>query len=102
MSVGWYIIRRMSNNYDDGWAINHGLYQSLREPTQAFIQWKGTDVCMDLHCPKCKHHNHYDGDFAYEVQCAGCGQVFEMKSLVEFRPVDKATRGTPLQSELDD
>lgn len=51
----------------------------------AFIQWKGTNVCMDLHCPKCQHHNHYDTDFAYHVQCAKCKTIFEMSSFVRFR-----------------
>lgn len=30
----------------------------------AFIQWKGTDVCMDFHC-ECGVHMHFDGDFAF-------------------------------------
>jgi hypothetical protein len=56
-------------------------------PGMAFIQWKGTDVCMDLHCTVCQHHNHYDTDFAYFVQCAKCKTVFEMNCFVQFRPM---------------
>ncbi len=39
-------------------------------PTEAggWIQWKGTDVCIDLHCV-CGNNGHVDGDFMYEVQC---------------------------------
>lgn len=51
---------------------------------EAFIQWKGTDVCMDLHCPKCKTHNHYDGFFAYVVECSGCQTQYLMRPHAEF------------------
>ena len=44
---------------------------------QAFIQWKGTDVCLDLQCT-CGEHWHFDGDFAYVLQCPTCGAKWEM------------------------
>lgn len=50
--------------------------------TDGFIQWKGTDVCMDLHC-ECGFHNHYDGYFAYEVKCRGCGNIYALSPNVE-------------------
>ncbi len=43
----------------------------------SFIQWKGTDVCMDFHC-ECGAHCHFDGGFAYTVQCPHCDTVWEM------------------------
>lgn len=76
-------------------------------PGRAFIQWKGTDVCMDLHCPKCEHHNHYDGMFCYFVQCAKCRTVFEMNCFVAFRPMlakdaNNYSAKHPKQSETDE
>ena len=56
---------------------------------EAFIQWKGTDVCMDLHCPKCGYHNHYDGMFAYVVKCAKCNALWEMSCFVTFKPAER-------------
>lgn len=49
------------------------------EPEQphAFIQWKGTDVCMDFHC-ECGAQCHFDGYFAYTVKCPHCSTVWEM------------------------
>lgn len=67
----------------------------------AFIQWKGTDVCMDLHCTVCQHHNHYDTDFAYYVQCAKCKTVFEMCNYVRFRVADPKDAFNPKQSNFD-
>ena len=43
----------------------------------AFVQWKGTDVCMDFHCD-CGAHCHFDGMFAYAVKCQHCGAEWEM------------------------
>src|SRR5688572_8750147 len=36
-----------------------------------WIQCKGTDVCIDLHC-KCGHHGHFDGEFFYYFECPKC------------------------------
>ena len=43
----------------------------------AFIQWKGTDVCMDFHC-ECGEHHHIDAMFVYNVKCHKCGVVWEI------------------------
>jgi hypothetical protein len=49
----------------------------------AFIQWKGTDVCLDFYCP-CGQQSHYDGDFAYAVQCPVCDREFAMPHTVQM------------------
>ncbi len=48
-----------------------------------WIQWKGTDVCMDIHC-KCGQHSHYDGDFLYHVQCPACKTVYMCNGHIEL------------------
>lgn len=55
----------------------------------AFIQWKGTDVCLDFHCYKCDHFGHFDGDFAYFLRCGRCGQVYSMPSTVALKAVSE-------------
>ena len=40
-----------------------------------WIQWKGTDVCMDFHC-SCGHHGHVDAEFAYFVRCSACKKLW--------------------------
>lgn len=52
-----------------------------------FIQWKGTEVCLDFYCP-CGIRSHGDGEFAYHVRCPGCDDVFEMGTQVIARRVD--------------
>lgn len=66
----------------------------------AFIQWKGTDVCMDFHC-ECGQHYHIDAEFAYTVKCVKCEAVWEMPSHVYPRRVT-SYRGTPIETEIDE
>lgn len=49
----------------------------------AWVQWKGTDACMDLHCP-CGTHSHLDAMFAYYVSCPVCGAVYFVNGHVEL------------------
>lgn len=39
------------------------------------IQWKGTDVCMDVHC-KCGAITHVDGEGVLYVSCESCGTEY--------------------------
>lgn len=52
----------------------------------ASIQWKGTDVCMDIHC-SCGQHSHIDEEFVYHVQCPSCGKVYMCNSHIELIPL---------------
>jgi hypothetical protein len=45
--------------------------------TQTFLQWKGTDVCLDFYC-KCGNTFHLDEYFAYYIKCLACGRVYKM------------------------
>jgi hypothetical protein len=49
----------------------------------AWIQWKGTNVCMDIHC-KCGEMTHVDNDFAYHVKCCKCGTVYFCNGNIEL------------------
>ena len=51
------------------------------------VQWKGTDVCIDIHCA-CGESSHYDGDFMYFFKCPYCGRVYEVNGHVELIPID--------------
>lgn len=44
-------------------------------PARGWIQWKGTDVCMDMVCT-CGASGHFDGDFCYYVSCRFCGRQY--------------------------
>lgn len=48
-----------------------------------WIQWKGTDVCMDVHCV-CGYSGHIDEDFAYFIKCPSCGRYYEVSGFVKL------------------
>lgn len=60
--------------------------KSVKSP-RVFIQWKGTDVCLDFHC-KCGEHHHVDAAFVYGLKCGSCGQVYTMPTTIALKPVD--------------
>jgi hypothetical protein len=48
-----------------------------------WIQWKGTDACIDLHCA-CGHHCHLDEEFLYAWQCHQCGRKYLLDCHVQL------------------
>ena len=42
---------------------------------KVFVQWKGSDVCLDFSC-SCGWRGHVDADFAYAVRCQACERVW--------------------------
>jgi hypothetical protein len=52
-----------------------------------WIQWKGTEVCMDIHC-KCGKMTHIDADFAYNVKCVYCGRIYACDPYVKLTELD--------------
>lgn len=70
-----------------------------------FMQWKGTDVCLDLHCP-CGAHCHLDGFFAYTIECGGCGAVWKLPDFiiperVENPEDDRAVLASPIKDDVN-
>jgi len=51
-----------------------------------WIQWKGTNVCIDLHCP-CGAHDHIDAGFAYFYRCSGCGRGYALGQTIKLIPL---------------
>lgn len=59
------------------------------EPPCGWIQWKGTNVCMDVRC-ECGALGHVDAEFAYHVECSACGRVYAVGAYVKLVPVTRA------------
>lgn len=68
-------------------------YRDLPRPS-GFIQWKGTDVCLDCFCV-CGGSFHIDADFCYAVKCPHCGIRLEVSASIELRaiPADEVWDG---------
>ena len=48
-----------------------------------WVQWKGTNVCMDIHCG-CGYHGHVDADFFYFYRCPKCSKLFAVGQVVNM------------------
>ncbi len=70
------------------------------EPANAFIQWKGTDVCFDFYC-ECGGQGHFDGYFAAQLRCGNCGAIWVMPFTVYPVKVPEALTSTSRPVDLD-
>ena len=52
-----------------------------------YIQYKGTDICIDL-CCECGWNDHYDGYFCYGFTCPKCGQSYTLPDELNFTKVE--------------
>jgi len=59
------------------------LQETYKNKPHGWIQWKGTNVCMDVHC-KCGYHSHIDVDFAYAVECPNCQTIYMTNGHIEL------------------
>ncbi len=55
----------------------------VKQGAHGWIQWKGTAVCMDVHCT-CGEHTHIDDEFAYFVRCGACGKTWQCNPNIEL------------------
>jgi len=69
---------KKAKNSNEAWEVQH-----IPEGSHGWIQWKGTDVCMDCYC-KCGQHFHIDSTFAYYVKCPTCKAVYFCNGHIEL------------------
>jgi hypothetical protein len=70
---------KVAKNSKAAWDIQ----EKYQGKPHGWIQWKGTDVCMEVHC-HCGAHCHIDADFAYHVKCMACGTVYMCNGHIEL------------------
>ena len=57
--------------------------------SHGWIQWKGTQVCADLHC-ECGYHGHIDESFFYFYECFGCKKIFAVGQNIKLIPLTES------------
>lgn len=72
-------------------------HQRIPSGAHGWIQWKGTRVCMDVHCI-CGAHMHIDEEFCYFLHCPYCDRVYIVGSYVQLMEVADKTREDALAS----
>jgi len=69
------------------------------------LQWKGTDVCMDVLCV-CGELSHFDGDYCFFIKCPKCGRIYYCNPHIEFIELEKEPEAdfyyTYVQQALDE
>lgn len=73
---------------DDAW----NMQNAFEGVPHGWIQWKGTDVCMDVHC-KCGAHLHFDCSFAYHIKCNICHAVYFCSGYIELIELEEEPDG---------
>ncbi len=84
----------MSYKHDDIHRNGGLLFEKVPDSdAEMFIQWKGTDVCMDFACGQCGADQHIDDDFTYFIRCPQCGAVYalgtQVRAFLLADPTDK-------------
>lgn len=59
------------------------IQETRKGEPHGWIQWRGTNVCMDVHC-MCGELTHIDDEFVYHVKCGNCGRVYFCNGHIEF------------------
>lgn len=74
----------------------------IRQGAHGWIQWKGTDVCMDFNCGKCGYRGHIDDEFVYYIECPECHALYEVSGFVEMIEADESNRYSAKHCREDD
>ncbi len=86
----------MNSNHPISWYDQIYQHDNPETPSYGWIQWKGTDVCVDLHCA-CGEQTHYDGDFLYYWVCPYCDRLWEMGTHISRYEVATEHRSAVLE-----
>lgn len=68
-------------------SLSKEVENQWKDTPHGWIQWKGTDVCMDVRC-ECGVLTHIDDTFCYYIRCGACGRTYECGGHIKLFPVD--------------
>lgn len=94
-------MRRRLTSGSDNWTryVEH-MEAHDPEPSapNARVQWKGTDVCIDIRC-ECGARGHVDGASFYQYRCNHCGRVYGVSPYVRLVPLPDGTQEPDMMRE---
>lgn len=89
--------KKIAKNQDSAWEMQ----ETYKDKPHGWIQWKGTDVCMDIHC-KCGELSHVDASFTYNVKCPSCGTVYMCNGHIELIELIEEPENCVVTGEIND
>ena len=84
---------KKAKNKDEAW----DMQDTKKDQPHGWIQWKGTDVCMDIHC-SCGIHSHVDAEFTYHIKCP-CGKVYFCNGHIELIELEETPEQCVVEAE---
>jgi hypothetical protein len=69
--------------YQEAWDSQ----ETYKGKPHGWIQWKGTDVCIDIHC-QCGELSHFDGEFMYVIQCPYCHRKYMANGHIQLIEIE--------------
>ena len=91
------IVAKKAKDKDEAWLLQERF---IGQP-HGWIQWKGTSVCMDVHC-KCGKLLHIDAEFTYHIKCPHCNTAYFCNGHIELIELEIAPYGTILLERDDE
>ena len=67
----------------------------MSDPPFGWLQWKGTNACLDVHCA-CGELTHIDGEFLYYIKCGKCGAVYECDGHIQLKRTEGPEGGAAI------
>lgn len=86
---------KKAKNSDEAWSMQ----EQYEGKPHGWVQWKGTDICMDIHC-KCGELSHVDASFCYYVKCCNCDTVYMVNGHVELIEIEEEPKNCVVRSEI--
>lgn len=83
--IGTKVILKMKENDKRIFALLNKENPVIEGP-RGCIQYKGTDLCINLHC-ECGHHAHLDGMGVHGWECSECGRKYLLPTNIKLIPV---------------
>ena len=72
-----------TKTYHEAWDTQ----ETFEDQPHGWVQWKGTDVCVDIHC-ECGEMSHFDGSFMYVVQCPYCNRKYMANGHIQLIEIE--------------
>ncbi len=66
-----------------------------------FLQWKGTEACMDIWC-ECGSGMHLDAGLVYQLKCMDCGALYLLPSSLPLQKITEPVAGLAVPVEFKD
>ncbi|MES2382335.1 MAG: hypothetical protein V4538_14915 [Bacteroidota bacterium] len=85
---------KKAKDKDEAWK----LQETYAGKPHGWIQWKGTNVCMDFHC-ECGNFAHIDADFAYFIKCHVCNRIYMCNGHIEMIEIEKEPDNCVIETE---